>query len=100
MKTGSIERSKPYMLRVSRPPIFLNHARLEGLRIMRIDDDTIGLLEVANEKLEQSDLHLEPHFVFIRVHHLEEGRSNICDFLRPGKMQVRRDFARLGIVER
>ena len=88
------------MLRVSSPPIFLNKARLEGLRIMRIDDGTIGLLKVANEKLEQPDLHLEPHLVFIRVHHLEEGRSNICNFLRPSKMKIRRGFARLGIVER
>ena len=88
------------MLRICSPAIFLNKARLEGLRIMHIDDDTIGLLKVANEKLKQSDLHLEPHLVFVRVHHLDEGRSNICDFLRPSKMQRRREVARLGIVER
>jgi len=88
------------MLRVCIPAIFLNKVRLEGFRIMCIDDGTIGLLEVANKKLEHPDLHLEPRLLFVPFHHFEKSRGNLANFLRLGEIQIRRGLTRLGVVQR
>jgi hypothetical protein len=52
---------------------------------MCIDDGTIGLLKVANKKPKHPHLHFEPRLVFIPFHHLEEGRSDVCNFLAKGR---------------
>jgi hypothetical protein len=48
------------MLGVCIRAIILNQTQLENFRVMRINDGTVGLLEVANEILKQPHLHLEP----------------------------------------
>ena len=63
---------------------------------MCINDGTIGLFEVANKILKQSHLHFEPLVLVILLHHLQEGRSNLGNFLCTSKMQHRRGLARLG----
>ena len=67
---------------------------------MRINDGTVGLLEVANKILKQPHLHLEPLVLVVVLHHLEKGRSNFRDLLCPSKMQHRRCLARFGVMKR
>ena len=88
------------MIGVCIPTIFLNKERLEDFRIMCIDDSTVGLFEVVNKVLNHPHLHLEQRPFFIPLHHLEERRGNLGNFLRLDKMQMSRGLARLGVAER
>ena len=84
------------MLGVCIPANILDQTQLENFRIMCINDGTIGLFEVTNKILKQSHLHFESLVLVILLHHLQEGRSNLGNFLCTSKMQHRRGLARLG----
>ncbi len=64
------------MLGVCIPAIIFEHTHLENIRTMCINEGTIRLFEVANKILKQSHLVL-----VILLHHLQEGRSNLGNFL-------------------
>ena len=72
----------------------VNQTCLEDFRVVCINDGTIGLLEIANEVLKHPDLHLEPRFDFIVLHHLVEGRNNLVDLAVLREMKRRRGRAR------
>ncbi len=59
-------------------PALVKQMRLEDLRVVCINDDTIGLLEITNEVLKHPDLHLEQRFDIIVLDHLVEQPCRSC----------------------
>ena len=89
VKASSSERSERHVVGVGFPAL-VKQARLEDFRVMYINDDTIGLLEIANEVLKHPYLHFEPRLHIFVLHHLVEVRSNVGDLAFLRKMQRRR----------
>jgi hypothetical protein len=69
--------------------VVLNQERLVDFRVMYIDDRDIELLEFADEVLMYPILHFKPSLFFDFLHHLEERRNNLANFLCLGKIQRR-----------
>ena len=78
VKACSSKRSERHVVEVWFLAL-VKQARLEDFRVMCINDGTIGLLEIANEVVKHPDLHFEPSFDLVVLHHLVESRSNLGD---------------------
>ena len=88
VKACSSKRSERHVVGVWFPAL-VKQARFEDFRVMCINDGTIGLLEIANELVKHPDLHFEPSFDLVVLHHLVESRSNLGDLAFLRKMQRR-----------